>query len=339
MSANSISFSVSEIRADRRLLAPGALPPLTHLGGTLLRRTIFVSLRYAFYQLGVPPPPAPPVRFVGLRPYLEAPELGRLLSASPAGRAVLAAAVDPGGAGAGHRGRLRGRAAFHRLRLRVLPRHRRAAARPGSGAPPATAGPAALAQLRALLSQNVRGLGDALLAEILSSLARRRARNAGNTVPRLRGPQAAAWLRGRSARLTSLGLPDPAIPSWQAGVPDRARETGAPSSTDGLRGSFRELYRDLLDRADRPISELARLGVSNGAIAAAEDVYFVPFDLLADLAKPAAERWLRSSVETNRGEWDELSRRNSPLDSLGTFELVPKPSDLAPELFPLSPLP
>ncbi len=59
-------------RISRSLLTPGAQPPLSQFGLTLLRHVVATSLRYSLYQLGLPLPESPPVRLLGLRLFLDA---------------------------------------------------------------------------------------------------------------------------------------------------------------------------------------------------------------------------------------------------------------------------
>src|SRR6202035_1247096 len=167
---------------SRALLLPGPLPPLSHFGVTLLRHVVGTGLRYGLFQLGLPMPEAPPVRMVRLRLYLDAGKLEALLAESTGGAEVAAALLDPGGAGSlplGARS-FSSAAAFHRVRLRFT----RLAA---SGRTPTVAPGADPAQLWQRFSTDLSRLlpltNDALLADLLASLHRRRRRARGETVP------------------------------------------------------------------------------------------------------------------------------------------------------------
>src|SRR3954447_3511126 len=104
---------------SRALLIPGPLPPLSHLGVTLLRHAAGTGLRYTLYHLGLPVPEVPPFRTIRLRLYLDARELRSLLTHTPGGEDVLAALLEPGGTGTSPQviRPLSSALGFHRLRL------------------------------------------------------------------------------------------------------------------------------------------------------------------------------------------------------------------------------
>ena len=229
------------ILGSRALLFPGAQPPLSHLGITLLRHVIGSGARYAFYQLGLPMPEAPPIRIVRLRLYLDAGSLGRSLGEAKGGDEVKAALLEPGGVSietlptataAG--------AVFHRMRLRLAPRRLPRLGAVGEDAPWPT--------FRRAVSAVVPTLNDAFLAEVVGSLDRRAQRRRGRAASPVAGAEAAAWRGGKAARLSRLGDPDLLVESWAAGAPARppSAET-EPAPAHPHRGAFRERYRQALD--------------------------------------------------------------------------------------------
>lgn len=323
-----------DIRADRRLLTPGPIPPLSHLGATLYRHTVHTALRYALYQLEQEPPEAAPVQFVSLRPYLDAPKLAATLGASPAGLEVLGALVDPGGA-ARHRlpARLIGSSLFHCARLvaRHPLRSRPAAERNSSGSVDA---------LRAHLSSLLPALGDALLGDLLASLVRRRRRARGARVEPVQSRHAKRFLSGTRPALECLGPPDPMRPSWREEAP------GAPASgvlelldrpSDRLRGGFRERYRSVLEELRPAIGALGERARERDLLDRASDVYFLPLDLLEDLESETRPPWLDGAIASNRAEWRELAKRHAPADSLGSVAPAER-LEISPELAALTPL-
>ena len=243
------------LQASRALLFPGPLAPLSHFGVTLLRHAVASGLRYSFYHLGLPLPEPPPLRIVGLRLYLDGPALAGLVAAEPGGPAVAAAALDPAGEGGWPpgSGRVRAAAAFHRLRLlaeRQPPRRARAA----------PADPERLwRHFRGELSRLLAATNEALLAEIVCSLARRARRAAGKEAPPCLSLAAWRLCRGGRVPLGRFGPPDPLRPSWArapgaraAGARgDRRRAAAAPRSAPrplsrGVAAGARSAERDLL---------------------------------------------------------------------------------------------
>lgn len=339
--------AASEIRADRRLLLPGPQPPLTHLGATLLRYATHSALRYALYQLGQPLPEAPATRFVGLRLYLDAVALGRVLERETAAE-VLGALLDPAGSAAGPLPkRLAGVLWFHRRRLllktsplgRLLSgpsRRRRGSVRrtsedAGSDSP----------RPGSVLSRRLRALGDALLGDLIAALDRRQVRAAGRTMPPVQSFEAARFARGASADLARLGIPDPLAPSWFEAMPacalDLPAELLAASPGHRLRGGFREEYRRLLDRMRPSLLALGERAVERGYLDSRDDLFFVPFELIDDLDGSVRPVWLESAVGSNRAEWEEARSRPAPAETLGNVEPQPRTA-LDPDLSPLWPL-
>ncbi|HEY8020933.1 MAG TPA: hypothetical protein VIH93_07520 [Thermoanaerobaculia bacterium] len=347
--------------ASRALLTPGPLAPLSHLGVTLLRHVAATGLRYSLYQLGLPMPEAPPVRIVRLRLYLDEGKLGALLAGAPGGEAVAQALVDPGGAGGiEDRGGLaraaRGLAstfAFHRARLRLVPRRlpRRLAAAP-AGAPPADA----LSAFETGVDHVLRATNDALLADLVASLDRRarRARLArrgnGSAAPPAITPAAHRFLSGqaphRGADLARFGAPDLRAPSWAerpdlAAAARRALEGWPLPPVDSLRGRFRETYRAALTLLAPLVRALAEGATARGLLDAPDDAFFLPFDLLGDLACEHRLTWMEAAVAANRAEHDSLRKAAEPLEILATGqETTPDAGERAEwDLAPLLPLP
>jgi hypothetical protein len=307
---------------SRALLTPGPLPPLSHLGVTLLRHAVGTGLRYALYHLGLPIPEAPPVRIVRLRLYLDGGKLAALLASAPGGEEVAAALIDPGGAGVLPPGALAAAAAFHRLRLR-LPR----LALSRRPALPAAAGSGAelFAAFRTELSRGLPRTSDALLADLLSALARRARRARGEAVPPAFSREASRLLAGRRADLHRLGPPDLLLPSWAA-IPDQAPRARRPSPlppADPLRGRFREVYRALLDRLAPLYRALAAAAVAQGLLDAEEDAFFIPLDLAGDLAQERKPTWLAAAVRANRAEHEGARSTAAPPDRLAGPEEAP----------------
>jgi hypothetical protein len=276
------------------------------------------GLRYAFYLLGLPVPEAPPVRIVRLRLYLDDGKLGALLGNVPGGEEVAAALSDPGGAGRlppAARG-LAAAAAFHRLRLR-LPRPTGA----GQPVPPPRDEPPErlVERFRTELSRGLPHTNEALLADLLTALARRARRAAGDEVPPALSRAARRLLAGQRVDLHRFGPPDPLLPSW-AEAPDRAaaaREALASQAlpeADPLRGRFREAYRALLDRLLPLYRATADSAVTHGLLDSPEDAFFLPLDLAGDLAQERKPAWLDAAVRSNRAEHEGLRRTAAPPD-------------------------
>jgi len=320
---------------SRALLTPGPLPPLSHLGATLLRHAVATGLRYSLYQLGLPVPEAPPVRIVRLRLYLDGGKLERVLRGDPGGMEVAAALLDPGGAGRLPReaGRVAAAAAFHRARLTLS---RAPAERLPRPAEP-VAGEAAWPRLAAELSRMVQPASEALLGELLAALGRRARRTRGEKLPPRPSRAAADLLAGRSVPLDRFGVPDPLLPAWRErpGV-----ETVERAQGDRLRGTFRETWRAALTRLAPLLAAHARAAVARGYIEKEEDACFVPLDLQEDLARERRPTWLEAAVRDNRAERESLLAAPCPPDLLRTGLEAGEP--IRPEdwnLTPLLPLP
>ncbi len=328
---------------SRALLVPGPLPPSSHLGLTLLRHVAGSGLRYALYHLGLPIPEAPPVRLVRLRFYLDGDALLKTLDSDAAAVAVREALLDPGGvAQAALPARLRATVAFHRLRLRLVPRR---LPRPAAAPPPAD--PEALwNELRHDLSRSLRATDDALLAELVAALERRDRRRRGESQPPVLSRAAGAMRDGGRPPLERFGPPDPLRPSWARAL-DREGAARAelaatpPPPAHALRGRFRETHRALLERWTRPFGELARQACERRLIAEPDDAYFLPLETADDLTSTEPLRWLGAAIAANRREYAAYLQAAEPGDLLGSAHVIEGPSGPRPEweLAPLLPLP
>lgn len=329
---------------SRALLIPGPLPPMSHLGVTLLRHAVGTGLRYSLYHLGLPLPDAPPAKTIRLRLYLYGKDLRPLLSDAPGGEEILGALLEP--EGAAHLPavpqRLGSALAFHRARLFRF--------RPPARRPPSLRGnerPEELLQLfRSTLTRLLPRVGDALLADMIAAINRRTARAAGKDVPPVLSR--AAWTlreRGRG-NLGLFGLPDILAPSW-AQAPElaesarKALENQPIPVHDRYRGRFREAWRAALDRLAPIHGALARQAAARGLLDSPEDGFFLPLDLLGDLAAPEKPSWLQASVRNNRVEYDSLRKAAEPLDRMTDRQEMAPTGEATPvwDWTPLLPLP
>lgn len=329
---------------SRALLIPGPLPPLSHLGVTLLRHGIGTGLRYSLYHLGLPLPDAPPAKTVRLRLYLYGKDLRPLLSDAPGGEEILGALLEPEGAARlpAVPPRLASALAFHRARLfRFRPPIRRTPALRGNESPEEL-----WKLFRSTLSRLLPRVGDALLADLIAVINRRAARAAGKEVPPVLSR--AAWnLRAHGrANLGLFGSPDILAPSW-AQAPELADSARAALEKhplpvhDRYRGRFREAWRVILDRLAPIHAALARQAAGRGLLDSPEDAFFLPLDLLGDLVAPEKPSWLEAAVRNNRVEYDSLRRAAEPLDRMTDRQEMAPTGDATPEWdwAPLLPLP
>ena len=316
-------------RLSRALLLPGPLPPQSHLGVTLLRHVVGTGLRSALHRLGLPLIPAPPVRIVALRLYLDQPALEGELADAPGGGEAVGALVDPGGTATPGRGAswLKGAGLLHRLRLRRAPSPR----------PPTTAPGSHAEAFRRAVSASLPVLNDAILAEILAALGRRRARAAGHERPPCLGAQAERFQRGRRARLDHLGPPEPLLASWATTGP-LANPPGGLAPPHRLRGRFREQYRATLDLLVPIYRELAENATERGLLDDPSDAFFIPLDLIDDLEADQRPDWLPAAVSANRREYIKHRTGPCPPDQIDPDSGPPDPPE-AWDLCPLNPLP
>lgn len=334
---------------SRALLIPGPMAPMSHLGVTLLRHAVGTGLRYSLYHLGLPLPDAPPAKTIRLRLYLYGKDLRPLLSDAPGGEEILGALLEPEGAAnlPAVPQRLGSAMAFHRARLfRFNPPARR---------PPRLRGdetPEQLLQLfRSTLTRLLPRVGDALLSDVIAAINRRAARAAGKDVPpvlsraawKLRSAQGRGDFRGN---LGLFGQPDILAPSW-AQAPElaesarKALEAQPVPVHDRYRGRFREAWRAALDRLAPIHGALARQAAGRGLIDSPEDAFFLPLDLLGDLAAPEKPAWLHGAVRNNRVEYDSLRKAAEPLDRMTDRQEMAPTGEATPEWdwTPLLPLP
>ncbi len=308
-----------------------------------MRYAVHSALRYALYQLGQAVPGSPPTRFVALRLYLDAPCLRDGLGTDGASEEILGALLDPGGTAVEPLPkRLRGALWFHRLRLTARSAVRGISNRGSTGSRGSSRSISSSPTTR--LTELLPALGDALLGDLVAALDRRQLRAAGQDVGPVQSLQAARFLEGCRADLSLLGLPDPILPSWRDAKPPLAvgaSGTGAPVAlclpSHRLRGGFREQYRRLLDLLRPSLLALGDRAVAKGYLVSAEDLFFLPLDLINDLEGPSKPKWLDGAIESNRKEWQTLRGREAPADTLGNVEPA-KRLDLAAGFAPLWPL-
>ncbi len=316
-------------RLSRALLFPGPLPPHSHFGVTLLRHVVATGLRSALHRLGLPLIPAPPVRIVALRLYLDRDALVRELGDSPGAGEAVGTLIDPGGDTAPGPGgaRLAGAGLFHRLRL----------GRSAPLRPPTTGHGSPLDEVRSTLSALLPALNDALLADLLGALKRRRDRAAGRRRPPCLGREAWRFLTGGRPSLTCLGPSEPLLASWAA-TPATAATAQDPPPRHPYRGRFRERYRAALDLLTPVYRRLAEGAVDTGILDDASDAFFLPLDLIDDLAADRRPDWLASAVAANRREYMSHRSRPCPPDRIDPDSGPSAPPD-SWSLCPLNPLP
>jgi hypothetical protein len=295
------------------------MPPLSHLGVTLLRHGVGTGLRYSLYHLGLPLPDAPPVRTIRLRLYLFGKELRPLLADVVGGQEVLGALLEPEAAAQypAVPQKLGAALAFHRIRLlRFRPPPQRPASLRGDETPDEI-----WQRFRATLTRLLPRVGDALLSDLIAAINRRTARAAGEDVPPVLSR--AAWSLRTKARVnySLFGPPDILLPSWAA-APERAEQarqalaSAQVAGHDRYRGRFREAWRALLDRLSPLYAAYARKAAERGLLDRPEDAYFLPLDLAGDLAADHKPGWIADAVRNNRAEYDSLRRAAEPLDRM-----------------------
>lgn len=303
-------------------LYPGAGPPLSHFGVTLLRHVVAAGLRFVFHQLGIAIPVRAPLAITALRLGWHRSALAGIAARGDESALVAAALEDP--AGEERRPlppRFAGALFFNRLRLRL----RRRRLPPLAGA----AGAPGWETVSSRVSAMLPALSDAWLGELVASLDRRRSRGAGrHPAPRL---GAAAWAArsGRPGHPERLGRPDPLVPSWAQRPADLAAARDALSGRPlpprcRRKGAFRELYREALDVLGALYRRYAAAATERGVLERTEDAFFVPFELAEDLGADARPGWLGPAVERNRAEYDRLTAAHVA-DDRATISLEPLP--------------
>ena len=329
---------------SRALLTPGPMPPLSHLGVTLLRHGVGAGLRYALYHLGLPLPDAPPVKTIRLRLYLYGKDLRPLLADVVGGQEVLGALLEPEGAAQypAIPQKLGAALAFHRVRLlRFRAPSRRPSALSGDETPEQL-----WQQFRSTLTRLLPRTGDALLADLIAGINRRAARAAGEDVPPVLSR--AAWnlrTKGR-ADLCLFGPPDLLATSWamapeRAEAARRALESVPVAGHDRYRGRFREAWRAALDRLSPIYQAFAAQAADRGLLDRPEDAFFLPLDVAGDLTAEGRPSWLADAVRNNRAEYDSLRRAAEPLDRMTERQEMSPLGGQCPEWdwTPLLPLP
>jgi hypothetical protein len=302
---------------SRALLIPGPLPPLSHLGLSLLRQAVESGLRYSLYHLGLPAPEASPLEVIRLRLYFDARALRPLLTPVPGGPEVVAALLEPGGIGARPAipRVLEAALSFHRVRLTPfrLPGRRPVGLRGDES-------PEDLWRLFHDRFSRARALlDDAFLADLLAAIDRRALRAGGEEAwPVLSESAWALRTRGKGD-LRRFGIPDPMAPSWSE-EPDlalAARHALSPHPSPGRdrhRGRFREAYRATLTQLTPVYRALARAAAGSGLLEDPEDAFFLPLELAEHLASPHQPSWLAEAARDNRAEHVSLRRADEPFD-------------------------
>ncbi|MEO6192071.1 MAG: hypothetical protein ABIS20_03625 [Thermoanaerobaculia bacterium] len=302
---------------SRALLTPGPLPPLSHLGLSLLRQAVESGLRYSLYHLGLPSPESSPLEEIRLRLYFDGRKLRPRLTPVPGGAEVVAALLEPGGVASrpATPRELEAALSFHRVRLAPFRLPSRRDVKPRGDATPEDLWRA----FRDRFSRALPLLNDALLADLLAAVDRRALR-AGNEEAWPVLSEAAWTLRTRGrGDLRCFGLPDPMAPSW-AEEPDlalAARHALAPHVAPGRdrhRGRFREAYRAVLSQVSPIYRALGRAAAERGLLGDADDAFFLPLELAEHLASPHLPPWLAEAARDNRAEHQSLRKADEPLD-------------------------
>ena len=323
---------MASIKYSRSLFLPGPLPPMTHLGLTLERHCIISGLRYTLYHLGFPLPEKAPVKIFQLRLYLDAGRLAQRLDGTPGSKEITGALIDPRGKLpiSEQAGEVAAAALFHRLRLAAVVRRR-----PPKLAEPAD-GTTAWKLFRAGVSRWLDRLNDAFLTDTLVARSRRRRRAEKKPVSATLPREAWRFRSGRNCRLDCLGPADLYAPSWSEdrACRDQARamlEDEPLANRDAHRGAFRETYRDMLSHLRPAYLALAETAVKRDLIEDPDDAFFMPFDLVGDLAGTERPSWLDEAVESNRNELDALQATNGPDDQLETTPSIVVGGTTSPE--------
>ncbi len=302
---------------SRSLFLPGPLAPQTHLGITLQRHCVLSGLRYTLYQLGFEIPEKSPVRIFQLRLYLDAQALEARLEGTPGADEIFGALTRPGGTLdlTEQAGEVAAAAMFHRLRLAAVRRRRTPSlTEPADGA-------TAWKLFRAGVSRWLVRLNDAFLTETLAARSRRRRRAEDKPVEPTLPREAWRFRSGKSCQLDRLGPADLYAPSWsedkEAG--ERARSLVAGElvpQRDPRRGVFRETYRAMLSNLRPAYLALAETACERNLLDDPDDAFFIPFDLVGDLADSHRPAWLEEAVSSNRAEYEACLSSVDPGDEL-----------------------
>ena len=329
---------------SRTLLTPGPLPPLSHLGLSLLRQAVESGLRYSLYHLGLPAPEGAPVEVVRLRLYLDARALRPLLTPVSGGPEVVAALLEPGGVGSRPAvpRELEAALSFHRVRLTPfrLPGRRPIELRGDETAEDLWR------VFRDRFSRSLAVLNDAVLADLIAAIDRRALRAGGEEAwPVLSESAWALRTRGRGD-LRRFGLPDPMTPAWsdEPELAEGARHALAPHPVPGRdrhRGRFREAYRTALTQLAPVYRALAHAAAESRLLEDPEDAFFLPLELAQHLASPHRPSWLAEAARDNRAEYASLRRADEPLDLMDErMEMAPVGEERPEWMWsPLLPLP
>ncbi len=319
-------------RFSRSLFLPGPLAPQTHLGITLERHCVLSGLRYTLYHLGLEVPEKSPVRIFQLRLYLDAEVLGGRLDGSPGADEILGALIDPGGTLdlTEQAGEVAAAAMFHRLRMAAVRRRRT----PRLGEP--ADGATAWKLFRAGVSRWLVRLNDAFLTETLTARSRRRRRAEDKPVSATLPREAWRFRSGRTCRLERLGSADLFDPSWSENreARDQARGVLADEPVpprDPRRGLFRETYRAMLSNLRPAYLALTETARERGLLDDPEDAFFIPFDLVGDLAGTRRPSWLEDAVASNRAEYEACLGTADPGDELDAAPNVVLDDSALPE--------
>jgi len=304
---------------SRALLTPGPLPPLSHLGLSLLRASVETGLRYSLYHLGLPAPETSPVEAVRLRLYLDARQLRARLTPVPGGAAVVGALLEPGAVGPRPAVPIELEAAlsFHRLRL--------GPSRPPGRRPVELRGDETPEDLwRTFTDRFDKSLGaiqDAFLADLIAAIDRRALRAGGEEAPPVLSESAWSLRSQGKGDLRRFGLPDPQAPSWSeepalAEAARRALEPYPVPGRDRHRGRFREAHRAALTQVAPVYRALARAAADRGLLHDPEDAFFLSLEAAEHLASPHRPAWLTGAARENRAEHERFLQIAEPLDLL-----------------------
>jgi hypothetical protein len=267
-----------------------------------------------------------------------------LLTHTPGGAYVVAALLEPGGAGVmpAEARPLAAALSFHRVRLLPFRVPAGRPARRGEETPEKI-----WHRFQHRLDRALCRTHDALLADLISSLDRRALRAQGEDVPPALSKGAWTLRTQNRGDLRRFGLPDPMAPSW-AEEPElalaarHALERHPQPGHDRYRGRFREAWRAALTQLAPIYRALARSAADRGLLADPDDAFFLPFEEAGKLACAHPDAEIASAVRENRDEYDSLRKGAEPLDLMSERqEMGPSGGGERPEWgwSPLLPLP